>query len=118
MKGSAAVLGIGYSIKGFKNIPAVKKAALKYFENIKNNHDWEIELKRLEEELTIKKQKGSGFKTLEEVTIPALKKKIEKACELWDFYELYSQKMYALRYLDFSDMINFVLDKFEKNFLS
>lgn len=37
MKGSAAVLGIGYSIKGFKNIPAIRKAALKYFENMKLN---------------------------------------------------------------------------------
>ena len=38
MKGSAAVLGIGYSIKGFKNIPAIRKAALKYFENMKLNN--------------------------------------------------------------------------------
>lgn len=43
MKGSAAVLGIGYSIKGFKNIPAVKKAALKYFENIKANNPEQFE---------------------------------------------------------------------------
>lgn len=35
MKASAAILGIGYGIKGFKNIPAIKKAALKYFENMK-----------------------------------------------------------------------------------
>ena len=38
IKGSAAVLGIGYSIKGFKNIPAIRKAALKYFENMKLNN--------------------------------------------------------------------------------
>ncbi|MDE6138828.1 MAG: hypothetical protein K2F57_05095, partial [Candidatus Gastranaerophilales bacterium] len=38
MKGSAAVLGIGYSIKGFKNIPAIRKAALKYFENMQLNN--------------------------------------------------------------------------------
>lgn len=38
MKGSVAVLGIGYSIKGFKNIPAIRKAALKYFENMKLNN--------------------------------------------------------------------------------
>ena len=43
MKGSAAVLGIGYSIKGIKNIPAVKKAALKYFENIKANNPEKFE---------------------------------------------------------------------------
>jgi len=35
MKASAAVLGTGYAIKGFKNLPAVQKAALKYFEKMK-----------------------------------------------------------------------------------
>ncbi len=35
MKASAAILAVGYGIKGIKNIPAVKKAALKYFENLK-----------------------------------------------------------------------------------
>lgn len=37
MKASATVLALGYSIKGIKNLPAVKKAALKYFENLKTN---------------------------------------------------------------------------------
>lgn len=35
VKASAAVLGIGYGIKGLKNLTAVKNAALKYFENMK-----------------------------------------------------------------------------------
>lgn len=43
MKASAAVLAIGYSIKGIKNIPAVKKAALKYFENMKLNNAQKFE---------------------------------------------------------------------------
>lgn len=34
MKASAAVLAIGYAIKGFKNIPAIKNSALKFFENM------------------------------------------------------------------------------------
>ncbi len=38
MKASAAVLAVGYSIKGVKNLPSVKKAALKYFENLKTNN--------------------------------------------------------------------------------
>ncbi len=38
MKASLAILGVGYGIKGFKNIPAIKKAALKYFENMKTNN--------------------------------------------------------------------------------
>ena len=35
LKGSAIILGLGYGIKGFKHLPAVKKAALKYFEDLK-----------------------------------------------------------------------------------
>lgn len=35
MKASAVILAIGYGIKGFKNIPAVKRAALNYFEKLK-----------------------------------------------------------------------------------
>ena len=35
LKGSAIILGLGYGIKGIKNLPAVKSAALKYFENLK-----------------------------------------------------------------------------------
>lgn len=57
MKGSAAVLGIGYSIKGFKNIPAIRKAALKYFENMKlNNPDKfdKLGIKELELENAVK----------------------------------------------------------------
>lgn len=38
MKASAAVLTLGYGIKGIKNLPAVKSAALKYFENLKINN--------------------------------------------------------------------------------
>ncbi len=34
MKASAAVLAAGYAIKGFKNIPAIKNSALKFFENM------------------------------------------------------------------------------------
>lgn len=36
-KASAVILSLGYGIKGFKNIPAVKNMALKYFENMKIN---------------------------------------------------------------------------------
>lgn len=34
MKASAVVLGIGYGIKGFKHIPAIKNAAVNYFKNM------------------------------------------------------------------------------------
>ena len=38
MKASAVILAAGYGIKGFKNLPMIKNAALKYFENMKVNN--------------------------------------------------------------------------------
>ena len=38
MKGSAIVLGTGYGIKAVKHLPAVQKAALNYFENMRVNN--------------------------------------------------------------------------------
>lgn len=38
MKASAVILSLGYGIKGFKNIPAIRKSALKYFESMKNTN--------------------------------------------------------------------------------
>lgn len=64
MKGSAGVLAIGYGIKGFKNIPAIQKAALKYFENIQAN-----DLEKFEK-LGIKDLKlSNAVKTFEEKVI-------------------------------------------------
>ena len=34
MKASAVILGLGYGIKGIKNLPVVKKAAVNYFDNL------------------------------------------------------------------------------------
>lgn len=64
VKASAAVLGIGYGIKGLKNIPAVKNAALKYFENMKANNPEKFE------KLGIKDLKlDSAVKTFEDKVI-------------------------------------------------
>jgi hypothetical protein len=38
VRASAAILALGYGIKGIKNLPAVKAAAMKYFENMKVNN--------------------------------------------------------------------------------
>lgn len=42
-----------------------------------------------------------------------LEQSIAKMKELWGLYELYEQKKKAAGYIDFTDMINCVLDKFE-----
>lgn len=101
-----------------RQIEEIKKNRLtkeKYFKNIKENPDWEIELKNLEQTLEEKRQKGETRTQTLENNIERQKKKIKKAQELWLFYEKYQEKMLQNRFLDFNDMINFVLDKFESD---
>ena len=47
--------------------------------------------------------------------IEKIEKNIAKGQELWTIYELYTDKMFKNNLIDFSDMINFVLDEFEKD---
>jgi len=99
-----------------RQIEEIKKNRLtkeQYFKNINENPDWIIELKNLEQTLKEKQEKGETRTATLEGNIERQKKKIEKARELWVFYEKYQEKMTQNRFLDFNDMINFVLDKFE-----
>ena len=99
-----------------RRIEEIKKHRLnkeQYFNNIETNPDWKPELFRLKDELEEKLKKGdTRTKTLVS-SIEAQGKKIEQARELWQFYELYQSKMETNHYIDYNDMINCVLDKFE-----
>ena len=99
-----------------RRIEEIKKHRLnkeQYFNNIDTNPDWNPELFRLKDELEAKLKKGdTRTKTLVS-SIETQGKKIEQARELWQFYELYQSKMETNHYIDYNDMINSVLDKFE-----
>lgn len=97
-------------------IEQIKKNRLdkeKYFKNIEQNPDWKPKIALLEEKLEEYKLKGKKIPKYLPDSIETQKKKIQKAFEIWDFYELYTKKMQSNHYLDFNDMINLVLDKFE-----
>ena len=108
-----------YYINTIKNrISSIKQNRLtkeSFFRNIKENPDWEPEKIRLEEKIEEKKQKGNTKILSDTKDLNSINKKINQAYELWQFYELYQDKMNKQRYLDFNDMINIVLKKFEDN---
>lgn len=101
-----------------RRIGEIKKNRLtktSYFKNIEINADWQPELDSLIFELQAKLKKGeTRVKTLTG-NIEAQQKKIDQAKELWEFYELYQTKMEKAHYIDYNDMINSVLAKFESN---
>lgn len=102
-----------------RRISAIKQNRLtkeQFFKNLKENFDWEPEIRRISEKIEMvlsgqdKRTKKPPYDDLEKA-----QKKVEQAKELWHFYELYQNKMEKAKYLDFNDMINLVLDKFEAN---
>ncbi len=103
---------IKYRIEQIKKYRLTKEI---FFKNIKVNPDWEPELIRLKNLLDEKLKNGETRVRTLEGNIEAQKHKIAQAKELWDFYELYQAKMEEHRYLDFNDMINMVLAKFEES---
>ena len=108
-----------FYINTIKNkLSAIKQNRLTketYFNNIANNPDWEPEKNKLEQKIKEKQNKGDTRTKTDEANLKSITKKINQAKELWIIFELYSKKMYDARYLDFNDMINLVLDKFDQD---
>lgn len=108
-----------FYINTIKNrISAIKQNRLnkeKFFQNIKENPDWEPAVIELKNKIDDKIKKGKTNYKTDAGNLESLEKKINQAKELWAFYELYQKKMNGQRYLDFNDMINMILDKFENN---
>ncbi|MCM1339429.1 MAG: ATP-dependent helicase, partial [Muribaculaceae bacterium] len=102
--------------KIFNRIEIIKRNRYtkeEYFNNLEQNPDWVPQLNKYRLELEEKRKKGAIRTATLEKNIKEQEDRIAKAKELWDFYELYKSKMEKNRYLDFNDMIGFVLDKFE-----
>ena len=109
-----------YYVNKIKNrIDAIKQNRLtkeKFFKNLERNKDWMPEIKRLEEVIDdVEQGRNKRIKKPPYDKKESAIKKVEQAKELWKFYELYQQKMDNERYLDFNDMINLVLEKFESS---
>ncbi len=89
---------------GIEEIKKNRMSHDEFFDNLKNNPRWEKYLAELQNAKLTKQTKSE---------IDVLSKEIAKMKELWFFYELYTKKMRELNYIDFYDMINLVLEKFE-----
>ena len=109
-----------YYINKIKNrIGAIKQNRIdkdKFFRNLERNQDWIPEIKRIETVIEdVLEGRNKKIKNIPYDKRDNAVKKVEQAKELWKFYELYQNKMVSQRYLDFNDMINLVLEKFESN---
>lgn len=106
-------------VKDFLNyIPKLKSLRIDketYLSNIETNPSLKPRIKELESEIYEREQAGKTQNKTRYNEIEKIKTNIEKAKELWEIYEVYSTKMFQNNFIDFSDMINFVLDQFESD---
>lgn len=96
-----------------KEIKQYRLTKEKYFKNLEENPDWILKEKELKQELIKRQQENKATKTFIAKELLPQEKKVAQAYELWKFYELYQEKLNKYHYLDFSDLISLVLDKFE-----
>ncbi len=104
-------------VKDFLNyIPKLKSFRIDketYLSNIETNPSLMPRIKELESEIYEREQSGKTQNKTRYNEIEKIKTNIGKAKELWEIFEVYSDKMFRNNLIDFSDMINFVLDQFE-----
>ena len=107
-------------VKDFLNyIPKLKSLRIDketYLSNIETNPSLKPRIKELESEIYEREQAGKTQNKTRYNEIEKIKTNIEKAKELWEIYEVYSTKMFQNNFIDFSDMINFVLTAFEEDY--
>lgn len=86
-----------------------------YLSYIDTNPSLMPRYKELESEIYEREQSGETRNKGRYNDLERIKINIEKAKEIWTLFELYSSKMISKNLIDFSDMINFVLDVFEED---
>lgn len=114
---------ISHLLRAVQEIKRNRITKEKYFTTLETSENWLPGLKflladKLEQEELEKAGKRNHLKTVTK-DIEAIENTINKAREVWDIYEKYCNKLTRNAYIDFEDMINFVLEAFENdsNFL-
>lgn len=83
-----------------------------YFENLKYDDNWGEKLRNLYLEKKEREEKNKVTKKILN-DIETLEKKIGKATELYSIFEIYKRKLSENNLIDFADMVNLVVEKFE-----
>ena len=86
-----------------------------YLDCLNTNPSLRPRYKEIESEIYEREQAGKTQNKGRYAELEKIKTNIEKAKELWTLYELYCNKMLNNNLIDFSDMINFVLNAFEED---
>ena len=99
------------------NVAEIKKSQItkeEYFHNLETHPLWQGKMDELEAELKERTQKGNITKDILS-RYDTHKRKMGKAREAWDIYEIYNRKLKEKNLIDFDDMLIMVLETFNSN---
>lgn len=100
-----------------KNVAEIKKSQItkeKYMYNLEHHPLWQGKMDELEEEKKDRETNGKAMKTFNQ-KYENHKRKIAKAREAWDIFEVYNRKLKEHNLIDFDDMILMVLNTLNSN---
>ncbi len=102
-------------LKAVAKLKGQRLSKEEYLKNIDTNPGLNPRITVLKAEIEEKQKKGdTRYKTkLDEIA--KIEENIQKAWELWKIYEIYSKKMLENKLIDFADMINLVIERFEQD---
>lgn len=86
-----------------------------YFYNLENHIDWGRGLSEIREKISLAQNNGKKVLKKDESLMAELEKKINRAREVYNYYELYTKKMRENNLIDFNDMISLVINKFQES---
>ena len=86
-----------------------------YLQCIDSNPNLMPKIFQLKSEIEEKQKKGDNRIVTRLNEVSKTEEKIDRAKELWNIYEIYTRKMIEHNLIDFADMINLVIDKFEED---
>lgn len=102
-------------LKSIAKLKALRITKEEYLNNINSNPALMPRINVLKAEIEEKQKKGDNRIVGRVKEIEKIQEKIEKAKEIWTIYEKYTNKMIEHNLIDFADMINLVIDKFEQD---
>lgn len=100
---------IKQGIEWLKRYRVLDKEGKTLEENLKTDSEWLPAIKALEYERDFNPNKRTNYQG----KIEKIEEKVAKVRELQRFFSLYREKMELAGYIDYDDMINYILEKFE-----
>ncbi|MGN1154493.1 MAG: ATP-dependent helicase [Candidatus Gastranaerophilaceae bacterium] len=106
---------LGTFVNAVEKIKSQRIKKQEYFDAFHTNPKYIRAKELLEAEIAEREANGKTQNKGRYEKLENINKDIEKAKEVWDIYETYSRKMIENNYIDFADMINFVIEKFNND---